>query len=142
MRKQLNELISKGNLSRGEYLVLRNIWMSKSGSRAGGRGRLRAASLSEILELSRPSITRILNTLESRGFITRSIDEEDRRSVSIELTELGIEALEKANQGLFRIAERLVGALGEADTDKLIELLEKLADIFKGMAEGNGQREV
>ena len=139
MRRQLNKLIGNGNLSQGEYLVLRNIRLSDSGVSAGGmRGHIKAAALSDILELSRPSITRILNALELRGFITRNIDKEDRRSVSIELTEAGIEALEKANRELLSIAVRLVDSLGDADTDKLIELVDKLAEIYKGMLDQNG----
>ncbi len=139
MRRQLNKLIGNGNLSQGEYLVLRNIRLSDSGVSAGGmRGHIKAAALSDILELSRPSITRILNALELRGFITRNIDKEDRRSVSIELTEAGIEALEKANRELLSIAVRLVDSLRDADTDKLIELVDKLAEIYKGMLDQNG----
>jgi len=36
------------------------------------------------------------------------------------------------------IAERLVGSLGDADTDKLIELIDKLSEIFKEMLDGSG----
>jgi len=134
MRRQLNKLISNGNLSQGEYFVLRNIWFSNTDlSGCDKQDYIRAADLSDILELSRPSITRILNSLESRGFIVRSIDKKDRRSINIELTEAGIEALENANRKVLSIAERLVEVLGDSDTDKLIELIDKLADIYKKM---------
>jgi DNA-binding MarR family transcriptional regulator len=76
--------------------------------------------------------------LERRGFILRNIDKADRRSVSIELTEMGMEALENANKELLNINERLVVSLGDTDTDKLIELIDKLTDIYKGMLEDNG----
>lgn len=132
MRRQLNKLVSTGNLSRGEYLVLRNLWLSNNNlSSCGKEGYIKASDLSQILELSRPSITRILNNLERRGFITRNIDKNDRRSVNIELTKAGIEAIEKANRGILNIAERLVVSLGDSDTDKLIELMDKLTQIYK-----------
>ncbi|NLM61764.1 MAG: hypothetical protein GX193_06770, partial [Clostridiales bacterium] len=82
--------------------------------------------------------TRILNDLERRGFITRNIDKKDRRSINIELTQDGIEALETASKRLMSIAESLVGSLGDADTDKLIELIDKLSEIFKEMLDGSG----
>lgn len=132
MRRQLNKLISNGRLSQGEYLVLRNIWLS------GKQKNIRAAELSDKLELSRPSITRILNSLEHREFIIRNIDKEDRRSVNIELTETGIEAIEMANQELLNIAVKLAVSLGDTDTDKLIELVDKLTEIYKGLVDENG----
>ncbi len=145
MRRQLNRLLSNGDLTQGEYLVLRNLWLSGSdsdpslpGSRSEGhnKGRhVKAADLSDMLELSRPSITRILNDLEHRGFITRSIDKKDRRSIRIELTQAGAEALEKANRRILGIAERLVVSLGETDTDKLIELMDRLAEIYRELLE-------
>lgn len=142
MRRQLNKLLTRGELSLGEYLVLRNVKLSHSGLPAKFLQRsIKAADLSRILELSRPSITRILNSLEEREFITRSIDKEDRRSICIELTEKGLQVLEKANKGLLGIAERLVAELGEADTDKLIELVERLADIYETMLEEEGDED-
>ena len=139
MRRQLNKLISNGDLSQGEYLVLRNIWLSNNGM-SSNQGHIKAADLSDILKLSRPSITRILNDLERRGLITRNIDSEDRRSVKIELTEEGIEAIEKANRRILSIAERLVVSLGDSDTDKLIELIDKLTEIYKELFESSGDR--
>ena len=139
MRRQLNALISNGDLSQSEYLVLRNIWLSNNGM-SSNQGHIKAADLSDILKLSRPSITRILNDLERRGLITRNIDSEDRRSVKIELTEEGIEAIEKANRRILSIAERLVVSLGDSDTDKLIELIDKLTEIYKELFESSGDR--
>lgn len=132
MRRQLNKLLSNGNLSQGEYLVLRNIWLSNNDMPGKGKdGYLKAADLSELLELSRPSITRILNDLERRGYITRDIDKKDRRSINIELTEAGVEALEEANRRILGIAERLAASLGDSDTEKLIELIDRLTGIYR-----------
>ena len=101
MRKYLNRLTSRGDLTQGEYQVLRHIRLASAGFPADGKpSPVRAATLSDKLELSRPSITRILNTLERRGFIIRKIDREDRRSITIELTEKGGEALDRANKAL------------------------------------------
>lgn len=139
VRRQLSKLLSSGELSQGEYLVLRNIWLSKQ--RVADE-RLpafrRAADLSEILELSRPSITRILNDLERKGYVTRSIDPNDRRQINIELTADGEKAVQKANEKITALAERLVTALGDNDTDKLIELLGKLADIYTEIISESG----
>lgn len=135
MRRQLNKLIISGSLTPGEYLILRH---------AAGANRIqdkvvRAADLSELLELSRPSITRILNGLEKRHLITRTIDPEDRRSINIELTAAGEAALTEANRRIIGIADRLVESLGEADTDKLITLIKRLTEVYNAMLEEDGE---
>jgi len=136
MRRQFTKLIGGGNLSHGEYLVLRNIEISNSPFGAGNaKVNLKAADLSELMDLSRPSITRILNGLEQRGLILRSIDKNDRRSVVIELTEKGSEALRNANKAILNVAGKLVESLGDSDTEKLIELMDKLTGIYKSMLE-------
>ena len=97
MRRQLAPVLDAGfgGLSRAEYLVLRGV----ARGRFGGRGEpVRAAKLSEMLEVSRPAVTRVLNGLESRGLITRSIDRDDRRSINVELTEAGRKALGSADE--------------------------------------------
>lgn len=139
MRKQLNRLINSGQLTPGEYLVLRHLWRSYAdGARGEQQGNVKAADLSELLDLSRPSITRILNDLERRELIKRSIDTNDRRSINIELTEVGMAALERANGRIREIAARLVAALGDADVDKLLELMDKMTETYKEMLAESG----
>jgi DNA-binding MarR family transcriptional regulator len=76
-----------------------------------------------------------LNDLEKRNYITRMIDKDDRRNINIELTDEGRKALEQANRRILAVAERIVDSLGESDTDKLIELVEKLTETYKVMLE-------
>lgn len=141
MRRELNKLISSGNLSLGEYLVLRKIWFSNSDlSGHSKKISIKAADLSVMLKLPRPSITRILNSLERRGLITRNIDEKDRRSFNIEMTAEGIKTIEKANSRILNVAERIVELLRDSDTDKLIELIDRLTEIYREMAEENEGR--
>jgi len=133
MRRQLAPLIEAGvgELSHGEYLVLRNV----ARGRPGGVGEpVRAAKLSELLKVSRPAVTRVLNGLENRGYITRRIDKNDRRSIIVELTEAGRKALEAADEKVLSVADRLAARLGDAHTEKLIELLDRLAEIYKDTA--------
>jgi DNA-binding MarR family transcriptional regulator len=136
MRRQLAPVLDAGfgGLSRAEYLVLRGV----ARGRFGGRGEpVRAAKLSEMLEVSRPAVTRVLNGLESRGLITRSIDRDDRRSINVELTEAGRKALGSADEEILSMAEKLAARLGDADTEKLIELLGRLADVCKDLSAGS-----
>lgn len=134
VRRQFMKLLDAGagDLSHGEYLVLRSVRHSAL-MISGKEKPLKAADLSDLLEVSRPAITRILNSLEQRGLITRNIDKTDRRSINIALTEPGARALEAANRQILGMADRVVTSLGDADADKLIELLGRLSAAFGEM---------
>lgn len=54
-----------------------------------GKGNLDPSSLANELQLSPSRLSRILDSLETRGFLTRSISEADRRTILINLTEEG-----------------------------------------------------
>ncbi len=141
MRRQLNQLLTHGNLSQGEYLVLRGIKNAVFPLSKDKEKGPRAAKLSDMLELSRPSITRILNNLEGRQLIERSIDKSDRRGVSIQLTDRGQEALDTADRRLRAVSDRLASGLGPEDTDKLIQLMDKLSDIYREILVEKGVRD-
>lgn len=48
-----------------------------------------AASLCEFVGLSNSRVSRVINSVESKGFITRQIGSEDRRQMVFTLTDLG-----------------------------------------------------
>jgi DNA-binding MarR family transcriptional regulator len=58
--------------------------------------------LAEFLEMSKPSVTRALDSLEKNEFIARIQDPEDRRSILIDRTDIGegfVEIFRKALEG-------------------------------------------
>lgn len=100
---------------RGEYGVLRYLMYVKDNVSAG--------VLTEQLHVVPGRMTDILKSLESKGYIKRHRDDEDKRKVNVYITEKGkIEAKEKKSfisdeyQGLFEI-------LGPEDTTEFIRLL-------------------
>lgn len=70
-----------------------------------------ATKIAPLLGLETRSLTRLLKSLEEKGFIERKPDPDDRRSVRICLTELGKE--KKA------ISKKLVKAFNNAVVDKI-----------------------
>lgn len=68
----------------------------------------------------------IINRLLLAGFIQETIDEKDRRSKQVEITDLGQASLE-ANMRKIRAASKMVvGNLDEEEKHQLIALLQKL----------------
>ncbi len=49
--------------------------------------------LAQMLNISKPAVTRALDRLQGLGYVRRSPDESDRRNVLIEITEMGIDYL-------------------------------------------------
>ena len=137
MRKQLTRFMGSTNITQGEYLVLRYMTNSKQDFESEKHS-IRAAFLSSTLDMSRPAVSRILNSLENKELIMRSIDKTDRRGISIELTEKGKEELNKANVEILGKAEYIAAKLGDEETEQLITLLDKLAEIYKGMYDEKG----
>ncbi|MEK1829854.1 winged helix DNA-binding protein [Priestia megaterium] len=70
------------------------------------------------------SIGELLSKLERKGYIVRTPSEKDRRVLSVELTEAGLEAIEATeeqdnNSGIFDV-------LSEEEQDTLSHLMQKL----------------
>jgi DNA-binding MarR family transcriptional regulator len=88
------------------------------------------STLSEYLAISKPAVSQMVNVLEDRGYVERITTKNDRRIVYVRLTEAGELSLEKALQHLMKVLDEIFGKMGEKDTIKLLELLDKLCSIM------------
>ena len=111
-----------GPLSRPQRRTLRTLAdLSRTGSP------VRASDLAEYLGLTSAGATRMLNKLESAGYVSRYREPDaDQREVYAALTTAGTEALRAANAVYFERVERDLGKLDEAERQTLARLLEKL----------------
>ena len=88
------------------------------------------SDISNALGVSSARVANALNSLEEKGFITRTIDSEDRRKIIVEVTPKGVDyAEEQMKRSKARLEELLV-RLGEEDSEELVRLTGKLADIL------------
>lgn len=134
MRRNMNGLSTDSELSQGEYYTLFSL-RRISLLNLGHDQDVKASDLSEIMHISRPAVTRFLNTLEKKGFIGRDISKDDRRVILVTMTPQGQEAFQKRNSKMLHLADRLVEELGDHDTKKLIELLDKLSNIYEKLSQ-------
>ena len=70
-----------------QYITLMALW---------DKGSLSVKELGKILFLDSGTLTPLLKTLESKGFVVRSRDKEDERNVIISLTDEGMQLRERA----------------------------------------------
>lgn len=87
--------------------------------------------LVEFFDVSSARVTKVLGTLEERGFVVRESDCADRRRVTVRLTGAGersVLALETAHRQ--RLAE-VLARLGEQDAKELVRLMGRLVEIME-----------
>lgn len=100
---------------RGEYGVLRYLLFVQD--------KVSAGVLTGQLHVVPGRMTDILNSLESKGWIERHRDEEDRRRVVVCITEEGKKQAKKMRGYIRKEYQGMFKLLGQRDTEELIRLL-------------------
>lgn len=75
------------------------------------------------------SLSRVLNNLESLGFIYREVSESDKRSVKVYLTPLGVEKRKIAKDVVKNFNEYLEEQLSDNEREVLLAALTKVNDL-------------
>ena len=75
---------------------------------------------------SSPDVTRLLDRLESGGFVSRERDGNDRRVVYTRISEKGLELMAAAAPAVREAEEQLLADLLSGDRERLAELLDQL----------------
>lgn len=120
-------------LRSSELLVLYYI---KRNAASGAPG-FKISEISNILNVTSPTITQQINSLEAKGFVERDNDKEDRRVVRIKLTDKGEIVAKKALDIFFASFNGLVEYLGEENSSELAEFLSKVFVYFNEMQKQN-----
>ncbi|MFS0724122.1 MarR family winged helix-turn-helix transcriptional regulator [Paenibacillus sp. 1P07SE] len=92
---------------------------------------MKVSELSRALFVTSPFVTQLLNQMEESGLIVRKRDAQDRRIVRIGLTDQGLEAARAVYEHFRKLFVGLAGHLGEADSRKLAELLNRTMDYME-----------
>lgn len=98
---------------------------------------LNVPDIQEKLQITKPAVSYILNTLEKKNYINREIDSKDRRKISITPTPQGKEAAGQAAERYIELWDMLMAKFGEDDMRHLVQLLSRLMDIFKELQDAN-----
>ena len=89
------------------------------------------ALLAEKMEVKPSAITVMIDRLEKAGYVERTHDEQDRRSVLVRVTDSGKEVLLKAGQERNRILKSYLEQLNENEVHTFARLLEKMVNTKK-----------
>lgn len=84
------------------------------------------SSLARALGFDKVTVLRVLRGLQARGYVTRGPAEENRRNISVALTEEGELVLQQAQKPAERAYKRLMAPLDRQQQEQLLELLQLL----------------
>ena len=92
----------------------------------GRRPPLKMRKLAEIMEISTPSVTAVVDKLEKKGFARRRTTPTDRRVFLIELTKKGIELFKKHTDQHKNMADRVRACIPEEKVPVFVEALRSI----------------
>ena len=121
-RQNVNENLRPLNLSSAEGNILLHLLTQSQ--------EMGQEQLVEQLDISKPAVSRALDSLEIKGFVTRQQDPDDRRVHRVRLTDQAREigpAVEQAYNQLYAIAMQ---GISQEELDYFIKLFGRMSENF------------
>src|SRR5262245_49909333 len=87
-------------------------------------------SVAKLLGLDRSTTAMVLKTLETAGFVGRTVGENDRRRRTLALTPAGEKMLLRLNAPAKRVAARQLSAFTPREREQFLAMLEKFTRTF------------
>jgi DNA-binding MarR family transcriptional regulator len=89
---------------------------------------MKMRELAETLGVTTPSVTAIVDKLESKGFAFRQTTPSDRRVFLVHLTEMGLDLYEKHSIQHRRIADRVLSCIPEKHMKLFVNMLRMVVE--------------
>ena len=115
----------------GEFQLIHRLAHQAHESGKGPDAGLRVGDLAAWLGVKPPTVTQLVDALESRGLVERFADSDDRRAIRIRLSAEGRQLADSFHARAMDETEALVGHLGAEDSATLARLLLKTADFLR-----------
>ncbi|MGM9536105.1 MAG: MarR family winged helix-turn-helix transcriptional regulator [Intestinibacter sp.] len=132
-KKQSHKSIKLNDLHTGEYLALKTINRLKALEKDSIG--VKTSDIGKCLFMKKPATSKMLNNLEDKGYINRFSNKIDRRVTYVDLTQKGVDLLEKHHKQMLEYTNKIIDRMGEDDIEELIRLLNKLSDIIEATEE-------
>ena len=121
--KLSGRILARFGINVGEFKVLLKL---------DRHGAMTAGELADVLSLSSGATTNRLDGLEEAGYLTRTRDPEDRRSVLVDVTPAGRDLLDKVVDAQGGEERDLLAVLDVEDRDRLNDLLRSIVRSIDG----------
>ncbi len=118
LRRRFEAVTKSEDISLQQYNVLRIL--------RGARGPLPTMEIAGRLIEEAPGITRMVNRLESKGFLRREAWAGDRRQVLCQITAAGLRVLDRLEARVDELDDATTGNLSDEQIETLLELLAQI----------------
>jgi DNA-binding MarR family transcriptional regulator len=112
--------------------LLRPLGVSAAGGLVLGilrdHGTMSPSELGERLIVTRATVTGLLDSLERRGFVSRSANPADRRSLLVEVTPTGLAVVQELRTIVHRNERDWMSVLSDAELRTYLDLLHRIQD--------------
>lgn len=95
------------------------------------------SDLAHKLHVSPPAVSRMLRSLEGKGYIERIVDLNDRRNIFIRLTREGSRVRDDKKREFIAFMEQVFARMGEENTRQLLALWDQLIVAMETQAKEN-----
>jgi len=113
----------------GKSSEIMTLFCIRKHTQPGSMG-MKVSEISGLLQVTSPTVTQLINSLEEQGLVERTMDPSDRRAVRVRLTAKGEEAAGKRAVTISALFNGLVAHLGEEESRQLAGLLNKSCAYF------------
>jgi DNA-binding MarR family transcriptional regulator len=97
--------------------------------------------LAGILKIDKSGVSRSVEELVKKGFVTREASKTDRRSVVLELTESGKARFEKIEKDMYVEFKKVFSMIEKKDQDNVLEALRIYNEACRKVEESDDQRD-
>lgn len=119
--------LAEHGISPGRFGVLMLLWGNCQNPGANLQG-MTPAELANQSNVTRATMTGLIDILERDGFVKRAADAEDRRMMRVALTERAEKFLKNLLPGHFRRMAALMAPLSQSERKTLVQLLSKIQE--------------
>jgi len=119
--KTANQLLAPYDLTGSQFRILMVLYKSPSCS-------VRQADIETVFSMSNPTVTGLVNKLESRGLVERVCNPNDKRSKLLALTEYAEEKRDAFISLANTLEAEMTDGLSDEEALRLSELLQKVID--------------
>lgn len=121
IRRRFSSEVERHGVTLQQYNVLRILRGSPDG--------LNTLAIADRMVERAPGITRMIDRLERKGWVTRTRGTADRRCVSVRITQPGLELLAGLDDVVNQVDADAVQKLSSAEAEQLIGLLERMRGV-------------
>jgi DNA-binding MarR family transcriptional regulator len=119
VRRVISGVVEPAGITMQQYNVLRIL-------RGAGATALPTLEIRERMIEQTPGITRLLDKLQQRGWVTRNRHDRDRRQVLCLITPAGKELIDSLDAVVDSVGDRLLGAVPDAEVKSMVQTMDKL----------------